>query len=983
MTYIAHLFFFINMLRKKNPKMRSKIIEHIMQSHVASNGSAPSEQHAAEVWSMMPSDVKENVITSIQERFQSSEGDGWLYRTGDDYDEKKVRAAKDELSIAKKKYKQLQGNASEDERTKKKMIVIQKMEFLLTELREKKAKFNQYRSGKTNGDVAIVDKEIQKLDAQLEKEEASLENREQGQQKHTRLQSDGQMKKALVKIGEVLKSDPLMSAFQECAEEVAVAWNSKRLRILENLAESELDASDEKVRGLQEWYRSTGTTTGLLAEATKNGIQSKIKWGDIKSELVPDVHLISESKQAIDKMRSFAKDYPAALITYYCHKFEKKDLRHLKYRQSIVDIRNINYASDHHHKQSNKLFMMETETHEHPIELFQEAEQSTLRFFTIPKKDTSDDTVFSYDCVELRDYLITNIGQHFDRHDEHDQVLDETYSKWKGKGIEFSEIEFSQLLDYIEHHPTEFQDIPNPAYIQDSVHADEFFHPTMIYNALRYFTMWQKHHCELRHGVVDIALLKEFDDVHPSLGEFGEDDHMSGLYNIMKDLTTSVWSGEWGKKFTEWFTWAISNKFAGGMACVAGVACLGSVVSAGVASAAAAMTTVLASIGPVLLITALSAIGFALYYIYAYFSGMSSEEKQGWKEYIYEKVNASIDFMKALVSWCIHKLGSLLNVTSAYLKGVVDKIISKLEGIPMPSLMKLIGKWTKGIAFLATNVEKARLYISEIEFLKVFFDFIEGALENLRGLVQATKFIVQRDFGYIALGVMPSMTANIVGHTLKHTSRINDGSVTHATGNYGTDLGEQVGGSLGGVIGNKLVNKLGYGKQQYYPSGRTAQIILILTSIQVISDIWCEWQINQGKKTKQSCEAYSEEFKQMLVGAGYIQTVVNLLWALRHGGMGALGGGMALTTLFCPQLYNDLLSFLPEDMRESIKKKVAIGNKKTSSEPKVLTPGDTLRWTWDPSDDTCSSVPVVGPDKAALRKERMRGHNNKYSMSSY
>jgi len=468
------------------------VVQHIIDNYLACDQTKLSQQHARELWAMMPSYERQTILEQLV-----IPAEGKKERDDKKRLKKDVEKTKNEL---KKKEKEL-GDASG---------------WGITALWSE------------DKNVTRLQKKVKNTKVYLSRIEARLKytNRvlalEEGEKAFS-----GKYKAFI----EQVNKDPFCKKVFELIDETVREWNEKKQNeIIEMLGNT--TRQTEEFEKLRKWYETDKSVSyvDIEAKALEYKIKTSITKDDVVQNDVEGIRELEVAKRAEKELKKFEKKYGKSMIRYVSSLFKtnKPDPRKIGDNCNWVNI-NIDYyqkkkATDFESKGSccEPLFVLGHNTESE--KMWKDPSVSSMRFFTIPylNQQRGESKHFCFDCVALRDYILFEIVSKIKVHGSkkfsweafEDKELGKTYNKWTSEdGIAFTELEFSQLITAIEKDESMFSGvIKNPAFPQSKGQATEFFSPKELYNALNYFTQWQKFHCEFRHGKIDLELVKEFED---------------------------------------------------------------------------------------------------------------------------------------------------------------------------------------------------------------------------------------------------------------------------------------------------------------------------------------------------------------------------------------------------------------------------------------------------------------------------------------
>jgi hypothetical protein len=899
---------------------RSQIIKHVIQKHRASDGSVLSEPHAAEVWAMMLDTRKNQYILEImpaEGREKMMPAEGREHELSNEEIEHHKKTKESLLKEIKDKQKALKniGLFPENSLNRKFMISelkkLQNEYKLIVELIQAdemlKKNNNEIESLDTYTHNAIHatfgDQETQDSIDMLQLSADSWEskvvqyekkiNQPNGQQRQEEhIKQDKSMSvvmKALKSGAAQNEADAHLTTLDECLQNVANQWNQRREnKILE--VKSKENFQNSKLRALRKWYvheMKSGRdipTDKIKEQASLLGIETTITTKMIREKKVLNISQLPASFEAVQTLLQMSEKYPLSLIHTYCAFFDKPDPKKLKYRSTFVDIP-IQYDDVHkadQHKESccGPLFLMSNQTHAHTQKLFEDAETSTLRFYTISYENDTTDDEFAYDCVELRDYLLMQIDKLgiFERNDSfYDTVLDETYTKWYGGDISFTEIQFDPLLDYIKSNPIVFSKIVNPAHTQLPEEAAKYFTPTMVYNALSYFKHWQVHHCELRHGIVDLEILSEFDDMYASFGTFVPKDKNTPTHEFFKSLGIGILN-----KVNEFWAYVMESTLLKKIGCIFGTlvvvgvnigqyGLIGSMV-AGVGSVSAAITAggamimaAVPSLSTVAIVAIVGAFLTVLVKLLSYVIDLNPKNDESYMQMFMRISGGLWKITKTIFKWIFSKFCT-----------VTGKIMTMLDGL-YQYFSKFFAGPAEGIVWLEQWI--SQLYTHGIRDLR-FFPGLRALVDIVNVCMGTTIGKNARRFVSKAVGSLNSVvnllkavwnvfSANVTKYALFATSIEKTADMTQL--------------DVGAVV---------------YMGG-----LQVIYGVGFIQNIYCEWKVLNDETTRGECDNNSKWLESMFYAQGY---TVKMYQIVRMGW--SVGSGSAIMQLFCIPLVTGVVT---------------------------------------------------------------------------
>jgi len=544
------------------------VVQHIIDNYLACDQTQLSEQHARELWAMMPSYERQSILEQLV-----IPAEGKKERDDKKRLEKDVENTKNEL---KEKEKEL-GDASG---------------WGITALWSK------------DKNVTKLQKKVKNTKVYLSRLEARLKytNRVLALEEGEELFND-----KVQAFRNQVNKDPFCKKVFELIDETVREWNEKKQNeIIEMLGNT--TRQTEEFEKLRKWYETDKPVSyvDIEAKASEYKIKTSITKDDVVQNDVEGIRELEVAKRAEQELKKFEKKYGKSMIRYVSSLFKtnKPDPRKIGDNCNWVNI-NINYyqkkkATDFESKGSccEPLFVLGHNTESE--KMWKDPSVSSMRFVTIPylNQKRGENKHFCFDCVALRDYILFEIVSKikvngrkiFSWEAFEDKELGKTYNKWMSEdGIAFTELEFSQLMTAIEKDKSIFSGvIKNPAFPQSKGQATEFFSPKELYNALNYFTQWQKFHCEFRHGKIDLELVKEFEDQKSYKEGMSMFSMFGSVYDFFAGKITSLLS--YLEQF--WF-YRLIRKITDTVGCMFGVITLGMNISA----LAGGLTATLASTG--------------------------------------------------------------------------------------------------------------------------------------------------------------------------------------------------------------------------------------------------------------------------------------------------------------------------------------------------------------------------------------------------
>jgi hypothetical protein len=546
------------------------IVQHIIDNYLACDQTKLSEQHARELWAMMPSYERQTILEQLIIPAEGKKEKKDKIRL-----EQAVKTTKEELKEKEKDLSDAKGFGitalwSEDKNVTKLQKKVKNTKVYLSHL-EARLKYTNRVLAFEEGEELFNDK-VQAFRKQVNK-------------------------------------DPFCKKVFELIDETVREWNEKKQNeIIEMLGNT--TRQTEEFEKLRKWYMTDKSVSymDIKAKALEYEIKTSITKDDVIQNDVEGIRELEVAKRAEKELKKFEKKYGKSMIQYVLSMFKtnKPDPRKIGDNCNWVNI-DINYyqkkkATDFESKSSccEPLFVLGHNTESE--KMWKDPSVSSMRFFTIPylNQRNSESKHFCFDCVALRDYILFEIvskikvngSKKFSWEAFEDKELNKRYNKWTSEdGITFTEIEFSQLMTAIEKDESMFSGvIENPAFPQSNGQATEFFSPKELYNALNYFTQWQKFHCEFRHGKIDLELVKEFED-QKSYKKEGIYSMFGSVYDFFAGQITSLLS-----RLEQFWFYRLIRKITDTIGCMFGVIALGFNIMT-IPGAVAGIPATLASIG--------------------------------------------------------------------------------------------------------------------------------------------------------------------------------------------------------------------------------------------------------------------------------------------------------------------------------------------------------------------------------------------------